>query len=603
MRKPLFFVFLIFFACTEKSDKISKCDIDYIEIDQETGWLRVHNKQNKWGFIDKDSLIKIPFEYDFVNPFENGIAYAKIGGKEFFITKSNQMLEGDFEAVGIFSEGLAPVKKNGKWGFINENGVIVISPQFNKVDCFRANGLCAVTQNGKSGFIDKSGKEIIPIIYPDVNQQMRDDNVIVKNNGKWAFFNSKGKQLTDFVYDDVFRTDYLNFSKGVFGRSESTYFKNGAVLVKKGKDYEFLNENIQPAFPNNKFDSATVFDAYQNAIIKKNGRYGIIKPDGKFKVDLEYDFIEPYDSNHGNYSEYYNARKGKIYCIYNKGLKKIGESLEPVYNRFRTDNPAISFKNLKGKYGVVDKNGSVKVPFIYDEDLHFDGKKYAIAIKNKKSGIIDQNGKELLPFKYQTIDELDIENTFIFSDKNGDQIINLDGKVLLSGYQNIHPIFYDHSKFIVKKNGKFGVVDLNNKILAPIIYDEFSDWIEYGPEKRHMVKLGSKFGMLEYKTFKQKVPILYDFVFVAKDKVFVGKNEKNGIIDLNNNILCPLIFDEIKPDISYGSGFGDDKIYARKGKQYFEIDVKGKILMSLTKTVYLEKTKVPEPPPPPPKIK
>ena len=54
--------------------------------------------------------------------------------------------------------------------------------------------------------------------------------------------------------------------------------------MKKGKVYEFLNEKIEPAFPNNKFDSATVFDAFKNAIVKRNDKYGMIKPDGEFKV-------------------------------------------------------------------------------------------------------------------------------------------------------------------------------------------------------------------------------------------------------------------------------------------------------------------------------
>jgi len=604
MKKSLFFLFLILFSCSENSNKFSKKDIDYIEKDQETGWFRVHNKQNKWGFIDKDSLIKIPFAYDFVNPFENGLAYAKNGRTEFFITKNNLKLEGDFDEVKIFSFGLAGVRKNKKWGFIDEKGKLIIPFIYSEVQYFTINGLCSVVKDGKSGFIDKNGKEIIPIIYDDARSEQLDDIVIVKQNKKWAFFDNKGKQLSDFIYDDIFRTDHYDFSKDVFDRSQSAFFKNGAVLVLKDNKYEFLNEKIEPAFLNNKFDSASVFDAFKNAIVKKNGKYGMIKPNGKFKVPMEYDFIEPYDSNHGNYSEYFNARKGKIYSIFNQNLEKIGESLEPVHNNFRTDNPTISFKNLKGKYGVAGKNGNVKVPFIYDEELRFEGKKYAIAIKDKKSGIVDLNGKELFPFNFKTIIELDdVENIFIFSDENGDKVINLNGKILLSGFENIHPVFYDNSKFIVKKNGKLGVVDLNNKILAPIIYDEFSDWVEYGPENRHIVKIGGKSGMLEYKTFKQKVPILYEFVFVARDIIFVGKNKKYGIVDLDNKVLCPLMYDELKPSFVYGLGFGDDKIYAKKGKQYFEIDAIGKILKSLAKTVYQEKTKEPKPPPPPPKIK
>lgn len=606
MKNIIYLLILFLISCSENSQKISRNEIYYIEKDKETGWFRVLNTKNKWGFIDKDSIIKIPFEYDFVNPFEHQLAYVKNKGKEFYINPKNEIvIEGRFDKIDIFSEGLASVKKDGKFGFINEKGKLIIPLIYDNVDYFRTSGLCAVTLNGKSGFIDKSGKEIIKIIYPEVHQEMFDRIVIVKNNRKWAFFDNHGNQLSDFIYDKVFRTDYYDFSKDIFTRDQSTFFKNGAALVLKNGKYEFLNEKIKPAFVNNKFDSASVFDAFKNAIVKRNGKYGMIKPSGEFKVPFKFDFIEPYDTAHGNYSEYYNARKGKIYSFFNKNLKKIGESYEPIYNNFSTDNPQISFKNLKGKYGVVDWQGNEKIPFVYDEALDFKRSKNCIAKKNGKFGVISYQNKEIFPFIYDEINELDevenLKNTYLLSNKKEDKIVNINGKTFLSGYQMIHPIFYDHSKFIVKKNNKLGIADLQNKILLPIVFDEISDWVEYGPEDRHIVKRNGKYGMVEYKTFKEKIPAIYDFVFIARDKVFVGKDEKYGIIDLNNKIICPLTYDEIKPSFGYGFGMSESRIFARKGKQYLEIDEKGKVLKEISQKLYKENTdrnfdQIPEPP-------
>lgn len=606
MKNLIYLLILFLISCSENSQKISKNEIYYIEKDKETGWFRVLNTKNKWGFIDKDSTIKIPFEYDFVNPFEHQLAYVKNKGKEFYINPKNEIvIEGRFDKIDIFSEGLASVKKDGKFGYINEKGKLVIPLIYDNVDYFRPNGLCAVTINGKSGFIDKSGKEIIKIIYPEVHQEMFDRIVIVKNNGKWAFFDNHGNQLSDFIYDKVFRTDYYDFSKDIFTRDQSTFFKNGAALVLKNGKYEFLNEKIELAFVNNKFDSASVFDAFKNAIVKRNGKYGMIKPSGEFKVPFKFDFIEPYDTAHGNYSEYYNARKGKIYSFFNKNLKKIGESYEPIYNDFSTNNSEISFKSLKGKFGVVDWQGNEKIPFVYDEALDFKKSDNSIAKKNGKFGVINIYNREIFPFIYDEINELDevenLKNTYILSNKKEDKLVNIKGEELLSGYQMIHPIFYDHSKFIVKKYNKFGIADLQNKILLPIVFDEISDWVEYGPEDRHIVKRNGKYGMVEYKTFKEKIPAIYDFVFIARDKVFVGKGKKYGIIDLNNKIICPLIYDEIKPSFGYGFGISESRIFARKGKQYLEIDEKGKVLKEISQKLYKENTdrsfdQIPEPP-------
>ena len=623
MKNGLLFLVIILFSCSGHSQNFDINDIGYKRYDSVTTWYLIQSKATqKWGFIDKENEVKIPVDYDDLSPFrKTKISYALKGSKYGFINTEDKIVvpfqfEFSKENRRIYTFGLMAVKKDNKFGFIDESGTVVIPIIYNQVEYFTQNNLSSVEKNGRSGFINKSGKEIIPIIYDDARSEQLDDIVIVKQKNKWAFFNNQGKQLSDFVFDEVFRTDHYDFSKDIFDRSQSTYFKNGAALVKKGKNYEFLNEKIEPAFPNHKFDSATVFDTYQNAIVKRNGKYGMIKASGDLKVPLQYDFIEPYDSNHGNYSEYFNARKGKIYSIFNKDLKKIGESLEPIYNHFRTNHPTISFKNLEGKYGVVDRNGNVKIPFIYDEELRFEVENYAVAAKNNEVGLIDSKNKILIPFEkqfiYEVFDRFDEKprespNYFIVDNDKASKIVDINNKTIISGYQSIRPLFYDHSKFLVKKNKKLGVIDFNNKILSPIIYDEFSDWVEYGPENRHIVKLGSRSGMLEEKTFKVKIPLIYDFVFISRLVVFVGKNEKYGIIDLNNKILCPLIYDELKPDFGYGSGFGDDKIYARKGKAYFEIDVNGKILKSVPKSEFLKTTKLqrielPEPPPPP-KIK
>ncbi|HEC1792471.1 TPA: WG repeat-containing protein [Campylobacter lari] len=47
-------------------------------------------------------------------------------------------------------------KLNGKWGFIDKNGEIIINPIFDNVSNFKEN-LASVNLNGKWDFIDKNG--------------------------------------------------------------------------------------------------------------------------------------------------------------------------------------------------------------------------------------------------------------------------------------------------------------------------------------------------------------------------------------------------------------------------------------------------------------
>jgi hypothetical protein len=65
----------------------------------------------------------------------------------------------------VFSEELAAVEIDGKWGFIDKTGQMVIQPQFAKPSLFAkpyyfVGGLALVWAGEKWGYIDKTGKYV-----------------------------------------------------------------------------------------------------------------------------------------------------------------------------------------------------------------------------------------------------------------------------------------------------------------------------------------------------------------------------------------------------------------------------------------------------------
>ena len=599
MKKFLLLVVIILFSCKNESRTVdlSKENIYYKEYDRETGWRRVKLiKPDKWGFINDKNEIKIPFEYDFLNPFENGLAYAKNNGREFFITTKNLRLTTDYDEARIFTFGLAPVSKNKKWGFIDETGKVAIPLIYDDVEYFTRNGLSAVKRNGRYGFINQQGKEIIPVIYETVESEQLDDIVIVRKNYRWAFFANTGNQLTDFLYNDVQRA-----WKG----DDTTFFENGPASVKiKGK-YIFLDKNLQPAFANLTLDSATSFDSNRNAIVVKNGKFGILKNDGRLAIPIKYTAIENYNSNGNPNPEFYRLTKDNRYELLNTDLRKVAESDEEFFNITYSDKTKyISFKDFNNKFGVVDQQGNIKVPFIYDESLYFDGNTFSIAKRNGMQGIIDINNKEIIPLKYSSVSQIDDDesNLFILENSDGVKIVNLSNKVILSGYNQIESIFNQPLKFIVKKNKKYGIVDLDNKIILPIEYDEISNWTEYGPRISKFIVKNGKTGLIDENTFKITVPPVYDEFKYINGLIFAKKNNKAGIIDEKGKVICPFIYDEIFPSLLdvYDFKSKEQRIYARKGNGYFQIDVTGKVLKSnITVKTVLKNTEIPKPPPPP----
>ena len=621
MKYLLYLLTFLMLSCETKSQEskvdLSKENISYQEIDQETGWKRVLlNKPKKWGFIDDRGEIKIPFVYDFVNPFENGIAYTKNGNREFFINPKNEIvIKGDYDKMDIFSNGLANVEKNKKVGYINSKGELIIPLKYDTGGYFNQNGLAEVSRNKKWGFVNKQGEEVIPIIYEMVKSEELDDLVIVRKKYKWAFFDNKGTQLSDFLYTDVQR---------VWKNGRTAFFENGPASVKRNGKYSFLNKDLKPAFSNIVFDSATSFDSNRNAIVMNKGKFGIIKDDGKYAVPLQYDLIENFNSNGNPNPRFYLFKKGNMRGLFNKNLKKIAESkIDDYSSSFNLQGDYISFQNFKGKYGLIDAEGNEKIPFIYDESLYFDGDDFSIAQKNSRFGIINFNNVALVPISYLSLytvfDQWDEKpkgspNYFVAKSENGEKIIDLHNKTVLSGYDSIDPIFNDHFKLIVQKNKKFGIVDLKNKIILPVEYDEISNWTEYGPRHSKFIVKNGKTGLIDHESFKITIPPIYDQFRYLNGLIFAKRNGKAGIINEEGNVLCNFVYDEIYPNASdfFGYSKEEPRIYARKGKSYFQINPIGKVLKSgLTEKFVIENSQRPvviqnrveEPLPPPKPIK
>ena len=73
---------------------------------------------------------------------------------------ANYAINPQFEDAGMFSQGLAPVRMGGHWGFVDKTGIIVINPQFERAQPF-SEGLAGIRAGGKWGFVDKAGKMTI----------------------------------------------------------------------------------------------------------------------------------------------------------------------------------------------------------------------------------------------------------------------------------------------------------------------------------------------------------------------------------------------------------------------------------------------------------
>lgn len=167
----------------------------------------------------------------------------------------------------VFGAGLAGVKLNDKWGFIDKTGKVRIPIKYESKNCFDE-GLASVAINGKWGFIDKEGNEVIPFVY-DGAEYFTEGWAQVKLNNKWGFINKAGNITIHIKYD------YLdNFSEGL------------AAAELNGK-YGYIDKTGTEVIPF-KYDNAFSFSEGLASVIINN-KYGFIDVAGNEVVPCKYD--------------------------------------------------------------------------------------------------------------------------------------------------------------------------------------------------------------------------------------------------------------------------------------------------------------------------
>ncbi len=139
-----------------------------------------------------------------------------------------------YDYVDCLSEGLAVVKRNGKYGFIDQTGKVVAPLNYDWAWSF-SEGLAAVERNGKYGFIDKAGKVVIPLNYDDT-WYFTEGLAAVKQNGKYGFIDNTGKVVIPLKYDKA--DSFYNGVAGVLDRSTGEAF----YINRQGERLYWLGE-------------------------------------------------------------------------------------------------------------------------------------------------------------------------------------------------------------------------------------------------------------------------------------------------------------------------------------------------------------------------
>lgn len=293
-----------------------KFDLAYLFSD---GLALVQNAEGKMGFIDIHGKYKIAPIYKYAANFSEALAFVTpenhiptcidTSGKIVF-----QLYNAD--VAESFSDGMALIILQDKYGFVNRKGEAVVEPQYESAFGF-SDGLAAVAvdvgQNYrviKWGFIDKNGKMRVAPQFDDV-RPFSEEKAFVKDHhsGKWGVIDLRGNFIIAPQFDDAtfFNEDmaaiklgdswgFINHDGKIIVnpmfRVVSPYNDGVAAVCHEPLKWNFMNKNAVFSFAN---QYQAVSDFFENhAFVAHNDRIGLINKKGEFVVEPQFDNAFPF---------------------------------------------------------------------------------------------------------------------------------------------------------------------------------------------------------------------------------------------------------------------------------------------------------------------
>ena len=228
----------------------------------------------KWGYIDRTGHYAIPPQFQGAFPFSEGLAHVRLGdGTEGHIDRTGRLvIQG---SSGLMRDGLLIIMEKDKAIFVDRTGKALFEAPRNS--WLVGGGLVAFIQNGRMGFMNRQGQVVIPPLYRcDVNWRHRQfeekitpvSAMQADGKEKFGFIDKTGQVIVDFQYDWA-----------------QQFFEGLAIVFKDGK-YGYVDTDGRVAIPL-QYEGADHFSEGL-AAVKVNGKWGFIDTQGRMVIPPQY---------------------------------------------------------------------------------------------------------------------------------------------------------------------------------------------------------------------------------------------------------------------------------------------------------------------------
>lgn len=297
---------------------------------------KLGERHTGWGYIDVSGKVVIQPKYERARSFSGGLAAVRQDGKWGFINQSGELIISfsfdleDNEEIR-FSEGLAVVryasppdpKYRGKYGYIDQSGNLAIGPQFSSASPF-SEGLAIISieridRRPKRGYIDKEGEVIIQpqfTVAKDFSEGLAMVQVGEYGTAKVGYIDKTGKLVIapqfDSVYDVIKTPNDVSKPLRYYRSGRERDFSEGMAAVKINEKWGYINKLGQIVIPT-QFVYAGQFKEGLAAVALRKGNkrvYGFINKSGQFTVQPKYDDVKEF--KHGLAAVFFTDSQGDI---------------------------------------------------------------------------------------------------------------------------------------------------------------------------------------------------------------------------------------------------------------------------------------------------
>jgi hypothetical protein len=450
-------------------------------------------KGELWGYLDAKAEEVLPAKYEQLpEPITSDLFTLRQGNEMVLISrKGEELFRADKIMFLLEDSGVIPYRQGTGWGFLDKNGKLSADakalakdntqPQHLYGKFKPKDGLVVFGYRGRYGVMNMTGDIIHPSRYTD-QIQIEKDFIIASIDGYlYGAMNHKGDTVADFKYKKLSKWGALAgtkpsgkmdliFSDGSTMEVDDVVSSTGAqvVIVKNGRkgvvDVSKRKIIIEPTFDDIDFRKLMV-------MLKKNGTFFLL--DGRDTV-----YKGPFDI-----LPYYDHPVYKVMGPEGEGLYRLDQDklvLPP-------QNVYVSVNKFKGRYFMIYRRSYSSPRFVLVKD---DGRHLDPPFPGMLS-MIEGASRPLFYCIENEKKDRSASNRIALLDEN------LVDTGLLSEFDYFEPINTNQRKYsnfiLVKKNGKFGLLDMNMKQLLPCDYDEL--WYYNADSRYYRYRKGSEYGL------------------------------------------------------------------------------------------------------------